>query len=83
MGEREPKVVPYRKTMADGTKDTPERFFDVGSTKEHAVTFAAAWQRRGLKPVFGVFFLFTACYDQVLHDVCAQNLAVVFFCRRP
>ena len=85
MGEREPKVVAITAAMADGTglkrfKNLfPERFFDVGIAEEHAVTFAAGMAKAGLKPVFAVYSSFLQrAYDQVLHDVCAQNLAVVF-----
>lgn len=85
MGEREPKVVAITAAMADGTglkrfKNLfPERFFDVGIAEEHAVTFAAGMAKAGLKPVFAVYSSFLQrAYDQVLHDVCAQNLPVVF-----
>ena len=84
-GEREPKVVAITAAMADGTglkrfKNLfPERFFDVGIAEEHAVTFAAGMAKAGLKPVFAVYSSFLQrAYDQVLHDVCAQNLPVVF-----
>ena len=85
MGERELKVVAITAAMADGTglkrfKNLfPERFFDVGIAEEHAVTFAAGMAKAGLKPVFAVYSSFLQrAYDQVLHDVCAQNLPVVF-----
>lgn len=85
MGEREPKVVAITAAMADGTglkrfKNLfPERFFDVGIAEEHAVTFAAGMAKAGLKPVFAVYSSFLQrAYDQILHDVCIQNLPVVF-----
>jgi 1-deoxy-D-xylulose-5-phosphate synthase len=57
----------------------PERFFDVGIAEEHAVTFAAALATKGLIPVFAVYSSFLQrAYDQVLHDVCLQNLHVIF-----
>ena len=57
----------------------PERFFDVGIAEEHAVTFAAGMAKAGLKPVFAVYSSFLQrAYDQILHDVCLQNLPVVF-----
>lgn len=57
----------------------PERFFDVGIAEGHAVTFAAGLAAGGLKPVFAVYSSFLQrAYDQVLHDVCLQNLPVVF-----
>ena len=85
MGEREPKVVAITAAMADGTglkrfKNLfPERFFDVGIAEEHAVTFAAGMAKAGLKPVFAVYSSFLQRgYDQVLHDVCIQDLPVLF-----
>ena len=85
MGEREPKVVAITAAMADGTglkrfKNLfPERFFDVGIAEEHAVTFAAGMAKAGLKPVFAVYSSFLQRgFDQVVHDVCMQNLPVVF-----
>lgn len=57
----------------------PERFFDVGIAEEHAVTFAAGLALAGLVPVFAVYSSFLQrAYDQILHDVCLQNLHVVF-----
>ena len=57
----------------------PDRFFDVGIAEEHAVTFAAGLAAAGLKPVVAVYSSFLQrAYDQILHDVCIQNLHVVF-----
>ena len=57
----------------------PERFFDVGIAEEHAVTFAAGLAARGLVPVVAIYSTFLQrAYDQILHDVCLQNLHVVF-----
>ena len=57
----------------------PERFFDVGIAEEHAVTFAAGLAAGGMRPIFAVYSSFLQrAYDQVLHDVCIQNLPVVF-----
>ena len=57
----------------------PERFFDVGIAEQHAVTFAAGLAAAGLKPIFAVYSSFLQrAYDQILHDVCIQNLPVVF-----
>ena len=71
--------------MKDGTgltpfaKKYPDRFFDVGIAEEHAVTFAAGLAAAGLKPVFAVYSSFLQRgYDQMIHDVCLQNLPVVF-----
>ena len=71
--------------MPDGTglggfsKEFPDRFFDVGIAEQHAVTFAAGLSKRGLKPVVALYSSFLQrAYDKILHDVCLQNLPVVF-----
>jgi len=85
LGDRNEKVVAVTAAMADGTglkrfhNMFPDRFFDVGIAEEHAVTFAAGLAAAGLKPIFAVYSSFLQrAYDQVLHDVCIQNLPVVF-----
>jgi 1-deoxy-D-xylulose-5-phosphate synthase len=85
MGEREPKLVAITAAMEVGTglkrfhNLFPDRFFDVGIAEEHAVTFAAGLAKAGMKPVFAVYSSFLQrAYDQLLHDVCAQKLPVVF-----
>lgn len=85
VGEEDPKLVAITAAMADGTglakfaKENPRRFYDVGIAEQHAVTFAAGLAKAGLKPVFAVYSSFLQrAYDQVLHDVCIQNLPVVF-----
>lgn len=85
MGDRDEKVVAITAAMTDGTglkrfhNMFPDRFFDVGIAEEHAVTFAAGLAAAGLKPVFAVYSSFLQrAYDQILHDVCIQNLPVVF-----
>jgi 1-deoxy-D-xylulose-5-phosphate synthase len=85
MGEREPRLVAITAAMEDGTglkrfhKLYPDRFFDVGIAEAHAVTFAAGLAKAGMKPVFAVYSSFLQRgYDQLLHDVCAQKLPVVF-----
>lgn len=85
LAERNPKVVAITAAMADGTGlkrfhlNYPERFFDVGIAEEHAVTFAAGMAKAGLIPVFAVYSSFLQrAYDQIMHDVCLQNLPVVF-----
>ncbi|NQU35189.1 MAG: 1-deoxy-D-xylulose-5-phosphate synthase [Bacteroidetes bacterium] len=61
----------------------PERFFDVGIAEEHAVTFAAGLASQGMKPVVAIYSTFLQrAYDQVIHDVCLQNLPVVFMLDR-
>ena len=85
IGQREEKVVAITAAMPDGTglkrfrNMYPDRFFDVGIAEEHAVTFAAGLAAGGLKPVVAVYSSFLQrAYDQILHDVCIQNLPVVF-----
>ena len=85
MAETDPKIVAITAAMADGTglskfaKENPRRFYDVGIAEQHAVTFAAGLAKAGLKPVFAVYSSFLQrAYDQVLHDVCIQDLPVVF-----
>lgn len=85
LAETEPKLVAITAAMADGTglakfaKKYPNRFYDVGIAEQHAVTFAAGLAKAGLKPVFAVYSSFLQrAYDQILHDVCIQNLPVVF-----
>ncbi len=57
----------------------PDRFFDVGIAEEHAVTFAAGLAREGKIPVVAIYSTFLQRgYDQIVHDVCLQNLPVVF-----
>ena len=85
LGQREEKVVAITAAMPDGTglkrfrNMYPERFFDVGIAEEHAVTFAAGLAAGGLKPVVAIYSSFLQrAYDQILHDVCIQNLPVIF-----
>lgn len=85
LGDRNEKVVAITAAMTDGTglkrfhNMFPERFFDVGIAEEHAVTFAAGLAAAGMKPIFAVYSSFLQrAYDQILHDVCIQNLPVVF-----
>ena len=84
-GEKYPNLVAITAAMSDGTglqkfKEVyPERFFDVGIAEEHAVTFAAGLAAAGMKPVVAIYSSFLQrAYDQILHDVCLQNLPVVF-----
>ncbi|MCI8922575.1 MAG: 1-deoxy-D-xylulose-5-phosphate synthase [Lachnospiraceae bacterium] len=85
LGARDEKVVAITAAMPDGTglkrfrNMYPERFFDVGIAEEHAVTFAAGLAAGGLRPVVAIYSSFLQrAYDQILHDVCIQNLPVVF-----
>ena len=85
LGQRNEKVVAITAAMPDGTglkrfkNIYPDRFFDVGIAEGHAVTFAAGLAAGGMRPIFAVYSSFLKReYDQVLHDVCIQNLPVVF-----
>jgi 1-deoxy-D-xylulose-5-phosphate synthase len=85
LGQRDENIVAITAAMPDGTglkrfrNMYPDRFFDVGIAEEHAVTFAAGLAAGGLKPIVAVYSSFLQrAYDQILHDVCLQNLPVVF-----
>lgn len=85
LGQRNEKLVAITAAMPDGTglkrfaSRFPERFFDVGIAEQHAVTFAAGLAAGGLTPVVAIYSSFLQrAYDQILHDVCIQNLHVVF-----
>ncbi|MCR5580832.1 MAG: 1-deoxy-D-xylulose-5-phosphate synthase [Pseudobutyrivibrio sp.] len=85
MGDRVPEVVAITAAMAEGAglkrfrNMFPDRFFDVGIAEEHAVTFAAGLALGGRIPVFAVYSSFLQrAYDQILEDVCLQNLHVIF-----
>ena len=84
-GDREPDVVAVSAAMVPGTglkrfgNMFPDRLFDVGIAEEHAVTFAAGLALGGLRPVVAIYSSFLQrAIDQILHDVCMQNLSVVF-----
>ena len=85
LGEWDPKVLAITAAMPQGTglelfaKRFPDRFFDVGIAEQHSVTFAAGLAAEGFKPVVAVYSTFLQrAYDQIVHDVCLQNLPVVF-----
>lgn len=85
LGQRDERVVAITAAMPDGTglkrfrNMYPDRFFDVGIAEEHAVTSAAGMAAAGLKPVVVVYSSFLQrAYDQIVHDVCIQNLPVLF-----
>jgi 1-deoxy-D-xylulose-5-phosphate synthase len=83
--ERDEKIVALTAAMPDGTgvdkilEKFPERAFDVGIAEQHAVTFCAGMACEGLKPVAAIYSTFLQRgFDQILHDVCLQNLNVTF-----
>lgn len=80
----DPSVIAVTAAMAGGAglsgfaQEFPDRFFDVGIAEEHAVTFAAGLAAGGCTPVVALYATFLQrAYDQVIHDVCLQNLPVV------
>ena len=83
--ETDEKIVALTAAMPDGTgvdeilKKFPERAFDVGIAEQHAVTFCAGMACEGLKPVAAIYSTFLQRgFDQIIHDVCLQNLNVTF-----
>jgi 1-deoxy-D-xylulose-5-phosphate synthase len=85
LAREDARIVAITAAMPDGTglvdfrEQFKDRFFDVGICEQHAVTFAGGLALEGLRPVVAVYSTFLQrAYDQVLHDVCLQNLPVVF-----
>lgn len=85
MAEKDDRIVAITAAMLEGTglssfaQRFPERCFDVGIAEQHAVTFAAGMATQGLKPFLAIYSTFLQrAYDNVLHDVCLQNLPVTF-----
>ena len=85
LAARNDRIVAITAAMPDGVglkrfkNIYPDRFFDVGIAEEHAVTFAAGLAAGGLRPVVAIYSSFLQrAYDQILHDVCIQNLPVIF-----
>jgi 1-deoxy-D-xylulose-5-phosphate synthase len=83
--ERDASIVALTAAMPDGTgvdkvlERFPDRAFDVGIAEQHAVTFCAGMACEGLKPVAAIYSTFLQrAFDQVIHDVCLQNLNVTF-----
>ena len=83
--KKDPSIVAVTAAMPEGTglkkfgQSFPDRLYDVGIAEEHAVTFAAGMAAGGLKPVVAVYSSFLQRgFDQILHDVCIQNLPVIF-----
>lgn len=89
MAERDKKIVAITAAMPEGTgldkfaNLFPDRFFDVGMAEQHAVGFAAGLARKAMKPVVAIYSTFLQrSYDQIFHDVCLQNLNVIFMLDR-
>jgi 1-deoxy-D-xylulose-5-phosphate synthase len=86
LAEENPKIVGITAAMATGTgldklqAKLPKQYIDVGIAEQHAVTLAAGLACEGIRPVVAIYSTFLQrAYDQVIHDVCIQNLPV-FFC---
>ena len=85
LADKDDKIIAVSAAMNEGTglehfaRIYPDRFYDVGIAEQHAVTFAAGLATQGLKPVVAVYSTFLQrAYDEIIHDVCLQNLHVVF-----
>ncbi len=79
------RVVAITAAMLDGTglaavcREFPDRVFDVGICEQHAVTMAGGMASQGLIPIVAIYSTFLQrAYDQIIHDICLQNLPVVF-----
>ena len=85
MAEKDDRIVAISAAMGEATglsdfeKKFPKRFFDVGIAEQHGVTFAAGLAKCGIKPVVAIYSSFLQrAYDQIIEDVCMQNLPVIF-----
>ncbi len=89
LAAQDQRIVGITAAMATGTsldkfqQAYPKRFFDVGIAEEHGVTFAAGLACRGMRPAVAIYSTFLQrAYDQIVHDICIQNLPVAFFLDR-
>jgi len=85
LAKEDRRIIAITAAMTEGTglsefvRTFPKRFYDVGIAEPHAATFAAGLATRGLKPVVAIYSTFLQrSYDEIVHDVCLQNLPVVF-----
>jgi 1-deoxy-D-xylulose-5-phosphate synthase len=85
MAESDPRLIGVTPAMREGSgmvafsERFPQRYHDVGIAEEHALTFAAGLACEGLKPVVAIYSTFLQrAYDQLIHDICLQNLPVMF-----
>ncbi len=85
LAKEDNRIVAITAAMTEGTglgefvNNFPKRFYDVGIAEPHAVTFAAGLATQGLKPVVAIYSTFLQrAYDEIIHDVCLQNLPVIF-----
>ena len=89
LAKADDRIIAITAAMKEGTglsyfaKKYPERFYDVGIAEAHAVTFAAGLATQGFKPVVAIYSTFLQrAYDEIIHDVCLQNLHVIFILDR-
>lgn len=89
LAREDSRIVAITAAMGDATglgefsREFPDRFFDVGIAEQHAVTFAAGLAKEGFKPFVCIYSSFLQrAYDQIIHDVCMQNLPVTFMIDR-
>lgn len=85
LAKEDKRIVAITAAMAEGTglsefvKKFPKRFYDVGIAEPHAATFAAGLATQGIKPVVAIYSTFLQrSYDEIIHDICLQNLPVIF-----
>jgi 1-deoxy-D-xylulose-5-phosphate synthase len=85
LAREDPRIIAITAAMTEGTglsefaKTFPSRIYDVGIAEAHAVTFSAGLATKGFKPVVAIYSTFLQrAYDEIVHDVCLQNLPVVF-----
>ena len=85
LADKDPRIVGITAAMLDGTgfgkfsAKFPDRFFDVGISEEHAVGLSAGLARGGFRPIVSIYSTFLQrSYDQIIHDVCLQDLPVIF-----
>ncbi|MFA5878878.1 MAG: 1-deoxy-D-xylulose-5-phosphate synthase [Candidatus Margulisiibacteriota bacterium] len=85
LAKKDPKIIVVTPAMIEGSglnqfsQELPNQLFDVGIAEEHAVTFAAGLARGGLTPIVAIYSTFLQrSYDQIIHDVCLQELPVIF-----
>jgi 1-deoxy-D-xylulose-5-phosphate synthase len=85
LSREDPRIVSITPAMPEGSclnivkREFPDRVFDVGICEQHAVTFAAGLATQGFRPIVAIYSTFLQrAFDQVIHDVCLQDLPVVF-----
>ncbi len=85
LAKEDKRIVAITAAMTEGTglskfaKTFPKRFYDVGIAEPHAATFAAGLATQGIKPVVAIYSTFLQrSYDEIIHDICLQDLSVIF-----